>query len=65
MKAALTVSALSAAAVNAAVQGFDISHYQSSVNFPAARASGASFVIIKVRRHHFTRAPCPIEQELC
>ncbi|KAI1814116.1 glycoside hydrolase family 25 protein [Poronia punctata] len=31
----------------AAVQGFDISHYQSSVNFGAAKSSGAQFVIIK------------------
>lgn len=34
---------------NASVQGFDISHYQSSVNFAAAHADGARFVIIKVR----------------
>ncbi|KAH9883350.1 glycoside hydrolase family 25 protein [Xylariomycetidae sp. FL2044] len=31
----------------AAVPGFDISHYQPSVDFPAAYASGARFVIIK------------------
>ncbi|KAL7620006.1 hypothetical protein AAE478_010555 [Parahypoxylon ruwenzoriense] len=31
----------------AAVPGFDISHYQSSVNFAAAYSSGARFVIIK------------------
>ncbi|KAI1751120.1 glycoside hydrolase family 25 protein [Xylaria castorea] len=31
----------------AAVQGFDISHYQSSVNFAAAYSAGARFVIIK------------------
>ncbi|KAF2972024.1 hypothetical protein GQX73_g1557 [Xylaria multiplex] len=31
----------------AAVQGFDISHYQSSVNFAAAYNAGARFVIIK------------------
>lgn len=30
------------------VQGFDISHYQSSVNFRGAYSSGARFVIIKV-----------------
>lgn len=33
---------------SASVQGFDISHYQSSVNFGAAYADGARFVIIKV-----------------
>lgn len=33
----------------ATVQGFDISHYQSSVNFQGAYNSGARFVIIKVR----------------
>ncbi|KAK3382043.1 N,O-diacetylmuramidase [Lasiosphaeria ovina] len=31
----------------ATVQGFDVSHYQSSVNFAAAYSSGARFVIIK------------------
>lgn len=31
----------------ATVQGFDISHYQSSVDFAAAYSSGARFVIIK------------------
>ncbi|KAI0121627.1 N,O-diacetylmuramidase [Xylariales sp. AK1849] len=31
----------------AQVQGFDISHYQSTVNFQAAYNSGAQFVIIK------------------
>ncbi|KAJ3562937.1 hypothetical protein NPX13_g8374 [Xylaria arbuscula] len=31
----------------ATVQGFDISHYQSSVNFAGAYAAGARFVIIK------------------
>lgn len=30
------------------VQGFDISSYQPNVNFNAARADGARFVIIKV-----------------
>lgn len=30
------------------VQGFDISHYQGSVNFAGAYASGARFVMIKV-----------------
>lgn len=32
----------------ATVQGFDISHYQSNVNFQGAYNSGARFVIIKV-----------------
>ena len=31
------------------IQGFDISHYQTSVNFAGAYASGARFVIIKVK----------------
>lgn len=35
-------------AAQAAVPGFDISHYQSSVNFASAYSSGARFVIIKV-----------------
>nr|QNJ46256.1 GH25 muramidase [Gelasinospora cratophora] len=34
-------------AAQATVQGFDISHYQSSVNFAGAYSSGARFVIIK------------------
>jgi GH25 family lysozyme M1 (1,4-beta-N-acetylmuramidase) len=38
----------------AAVQGFDISHYQSSVDFQGAYDSGARFVIIKVIRAHYT-----------
>ncbi len=38
-----------AGVVTAAVQGFDISHYQANVDFKAAYASGARFVIIKVR----------------
>jgi len=33
------------------VQGFDISHYQATVNFKGAYNSGARFVIIKVRYH--------------
>ena len=32
------------------IQGFDISHYQTSVNFAGAYASGARFVIIKVNQ---------------
>lgn len=34
--------------VQAQVQGFDISHYQATVDFGAAYSSGARFVIIKV-----------------
>lgn len=36
----------------ATVQGFDISHYQTSVNFKGAYSSGARFVIIKVTFSH-------------
>ena len=32
----------------ATIQGFDISHYQSTVNYQGAYNSGARFVIIKV-----------------
>lgn len=32
----------------AAVQGFDISHWQASVDFRAAYAAGARYVMIKV-----------------
>jgi hypothetical protein len=34
--------------VQAQIQGFDISHYQATVDFAAAYSSGARFVIIKV-----------------
>ncbi|KAK4153306.1 glycoside hydrolase family 25 protein [Chaetomidium leptoderma] len=47
MKSALVASIAFAAAVKAAVQGFDISHYQPNVNFAAAYNAGARFVIIK------------------
>ncbi|ORY07023.1 putative N,O-diacetyl muramidase [Clohesyomyces aquaticus] len=40
-------AALHIAASSAAVPGFDISHYQGTVNFAAAYSSGARFVIIK------------------
>lgn len=33
---------------HAAVDGFDISHYQESVDYAGAYAAGARFVIIKV-----------------
>ena len=32
------------------VQGFDISHYQGTVDFKSAYSSGARFVIIKVNQ---------------
>ncbi|KAJ4299695.1 hypothetical protein N0V90_004941 [Kalmusia sp. IMI 367209] len=38
---------LLAATAHGAVQGFDISHYQASVNFPAAYSGGLRFVYIK------------------
>ncbi|KAI0198657.1 glycoside hydrolase family 25 protein [Astrocystis sublimbata] len=47
MKATLASALALANGALAAVQGFDISHYQSSVNFGAAYSSGARFVIIK------------------
>ncbi|KAJ4289263.1 hypothetical protein N0V88_007013 [Collariella sp. IMI 366227] len=46
-KSALLASVTLAAAVQATVQGFDISHYQPNVDFAAAYNSGARFVIIK------------------
>jgi len=57
MKLSLFSSLLALGLVNAApakiekratVQGFDISHYQGTVNFQGAYNSGARFVIIKV-----------------
>ncbi|KAI4086880.1 MAG: hypothetical protein LQ344_007206 [Seirophora lacunosa] len=46
---AICASVVAAASIEerATVQGFDISHYQASVNFGAAYNSGARFVIIK------------------
>lgn len=41
----------------ATVPGFDISHYQASVNFVGAYNSGARFVIIKVT---FSPFPLPL-----
>ncbi len=49
LSAALCLVSLRLAA--ATVQGFDISDYQTSVNFAAAYSSGARFVIIKVREY--------------
>lgn len=37
-----------AGTAHASVQGFDISHYQGTVDFNSAYNSGARFVIIKV-----------------
>ncbi|KAL1844902.1 hypothetical protein VTK73DRAFT_1540 [Phialemonium thermophilum] len=47
MKVALATTLSLAAAAQAAVQGFDISHYQPNVDFAAAKSAGARFVIIK------------------
>lgn len=44
-------SLLAATFVEGAVQGFDISHYQATVNFKQAYTDGARFVIIKVCDH--------------
>lgn len=43
----LSTLALLATTSQAAVQGFDISHYQPNVNFAAAHAGGLRFVYIK------------------
>ncbi|KAJ9148453.1 Lysozyme [Pleurostoma richardsiae] len=47
MKSVFVAAVALAAGVQATVQGFDVSHYQSSVDFAAAYSSGARFVIIK------------------
>ncbi|KAK3392684.1 glycoside hydrolase family 25 protein [Podospora didyma] len=47
MRSAFVTTLALFGAVKAAVQGFDVSHWQSSVNFAAAYSSGARFVIIK------------------
>lgn len=39
------------------VQGFDISHYQGTVDFKGAYSSGARFVIIKVDNSRLAAAP--------
>lgn len=44
---AIGVAALASVA-SASVQGFDISHYQPTVDFAKAYSDGARFVIIKV-----------------
>ena len=43
-----TAVALGTTAALANVQGFDISHYQPTVDFGATYSDGARFVIIKV-----------------
>lgn len=48
MKSTIPAILALAAAAQATVQGFDISHYQPTVNYAGAYASGARFVIIKV-----------------
>lgn len=48
MKFSVLATVALATAVRATVQGFDISHWQPTVNFAAAYSSGARFVIIKV-----------------
>lgn len=49
---------LFATAVSASVQGFDISGWQPSVDFAGAYASGARFVMIKVRDVHGAQLYC-------
>jgi GH25 family lysozyme M1 (1,4-beta-N-acetylmuramidase) len=48
MKSTIAAVLALTATAQAAVQGFDISHYQSSVNYAGAYSAGARFVIIKV-----------------
>lgn len=48
----------------ATVQGFDISGYQPTVDFAGAYASGARFVIIKVRLPLPSTPPIPQKREL-
>lgn len=43
------------------VQGFDISHYQGTVDFKGAYNSGARFVIIKVDTDRLPAAPTMID----
>jgi GH25 family lysozyme M1 (1,4-beta-N-acetylmuramidase) len=50
MKSVLAVLAFGVGVAHAAVQGFDISHYQGTVNFQSAYSDGARFVIIKVQK---------------
>ena len=48
LTAAIASAAPSSLEKRATVKGFDISHYQATVNFKAAYSDGARFVIIKV-----------------
>ena len=48
---AILASTCLATAANTTVQGFDISHYQTNVDFVGAYEAGARFVIIKVPIH--------------
>ena len=41
------------------VQGFDISHYQGSIDFDGAYSDGARFVIIKVSSLYILLHPTP------
>lgn len=47
MRAYILIAAVLIAQARAAVKGFDISHYQSSVDFEAAYKAGLRFVYIK------------------
>ena len=56
---ALTLAAAAPAELEkrSTVQGFDISHYQGTVNFAGAYSSGARFVIIKASFQISTKSP--------
>ncbi|KAH8900784.1 N,O-diacetylmuramidase [Thozetella sp. PMI_491] len=47
MRSIIVAIAATAVSVQATIPGFDISHYQGTVNFAAAKSGGAGFVIIK------------------
>ena len=57
---AFVISLLGIGQAVAAVPGFDISHWQSSVDFAAAYKSGARFVMIKVSSTHQHVSPRPM-----
>ena len=59
LSAAVAVQASAIDRRDSGVQGFDISNYQSSVNFAAAKADGAQFVIIKVSQSLAFLFHCP------
>jgi GH25 family lysozyme M1 (1,4-beta-N-acetylmuramidase) len=48
----------------ATVSGFDISHYQGTINYAGAYAAGARFVIIKVNITYKTNLPHNRNQKL-